>query len=82
MKVVNTPSICWACRYRKYEGMAMVGTDATGGGPERSYSCEKNSPTIFHGYFTKPARCPHYEDINRDEYLDDETVTGVFHGDQ
>jgi hypothetical protein len=37
----DVSALCWECNHCKPEGEHMVGTDATGGGPEDFVSCKK-----------------------------------------
>jgi hypothetical protein len=43
----------------KYEGTLMVGTDATGGGPEPAYSCRKDKDMEYFWY--NGVSCPFFD---------------------
>jgi hypothetical protein len=50
--------LCWDCVNSKSEGEFMVGSDATGGGPEEFVSCKKghNQIALRIKQFTCPDR--------------------------
>ena len=58
---VDTPLYCDDCINCKYEGEIMVGTDATGGGPESAYSCNKDRNMGYYHYH-RSAVCPDFDE--------------------
>lgn len=59
MPTVNCPMYCLDCMNVKYEGTLMVGTDATGGGPEPAYSCRKDKDMEYFWY--NGVSCPFFD---------------------
>jgi hypothetical protein len=59
MATVNCPIYCLDCVHSHYAGEMMVGTDATGGGPEDSYDCMKDRNMEHYWFHHK--RCPDYD---------------------
>jgi len=61
----NYPMYCLRCINCQYAGEVMVGTDATGGGPEDSYTCKKER-NMFH-YLYHGTQCP---DLREEEFME------------
>lgn len=62
MATVNCPFYCTDCIHSHYDGDIMVGSDATGGGPEESYSCRKGRDMEHYWFHDIP--CPEYENMD------------------
>ena len=56
VRYVDIPMYCDDCDNCRRAGDIMVGTDATGGGPEESFTCEKDRNMSY--YFRRDDHCP------------------------
>jgi len=57
VKYVDTPLYCDECIHCKRAGEMMVGSDATGGGPEEAFTCEKDRVMDYY-CFHQEETCP------------------------
>jgi len=58
---VDIPLYCDECIHCKEEGDLMVGTDESGGGPEPSFSCNKDRNMGYYDYH-RNITCPEYDE--------------------